>query len=250
MRAHFLIVLAPLTFFAACGDDDAAPTPVTGGSLDASTHPSDSGSSSSGSSSGSGSSSSSGGEDAGPCVEAHYVNGTLAGPSAGKASFHSENNIDAQVVVATGTIDCTATFDAAGGVMVGSAMSGALDIQCDGTEEDQYYGFHLHTLGKPASGTEYKIGKAGLDGAALNNQFDFTWETGSRCGAKNASLREWVGGPSALLGHGVMYVEDVTGNQLKVRTSLTEMTLSPNNVAGKGTFSGQVSNATLTVTGL
>lgn len=164
------------------------------------------------------------------------MNGTVADPPNGRMNHHIENLIDAIPVVVTGTIPCEAKFNASGGVMVGGVMSGAYDVQCNGTKEAEYYGLHIHGLGKlGAAGTEYTIGKAAAAGGALNNQVDLTWESGSRCGAKAATLREWAGGPS-IAGRGVFVVDEVTGSNVKFHISPTDMKVSPNNVAGKGTF--------------
>ena len=189
----------------------------------------------------------------GECTEPDYVNGVIPSPPNGQLNFHIENLIDAVIVRGTGTAPCQAKFEANAGVMVGGAMSGAYDIQCGGTDGDQYFGFHIHGLGKiGAAGTEYKIGKSGLAGAALNDEVDFTWESGSRCGAKAATLREWQGAQS-IAGRGIFAVEDVTGSDVRFSISPTDMKVSSKNVAGKGTFTlnvGTIAAAPLTIVGL
>ncbi len=172
----------------------------------------------------------------GVCTEPGYVNGKIADPPNGQMNTHIQNLIDAVIVVSTGTIPCEAKFNAAGGVLVGAAMSGEYDVQCNGTQDAEYYGIHIHGLGKlGAPGTEYTIGKAGAVGGALNDQVDLTFESGSRCGAKAATLREWEGAPS-IPGRGVFVVDEVNGSNVKFHISPTDMKVSAKNVAGKGTF--------------
>jgi hypothetical protein len=187
------------------------------------------------------------------CTEANYVNGVIADPPNGTISHDADNIIDARVVVAGGTVPCEAKFDPNGGVQLGASMSGAWDIQCNGTKDAEYYGFHIHGLGKMGdSGTKYTIGKAAVVGNALNDQVDLTYESGSRCGNKAATLREWEGGPS-LPGRGTFLVQDHAGSNVKFFISLTDMKPSARNVAGKGTFSltlTVVDAAPLTIVGL
>jgi hypothetical protein len=187
------------------------------------------------------------------CTEADYVNGVIAGAPAGKVSHHAENIIDAQVIVATGTLPCEARFDPGGGVRLGAGMSGAWDIRCTDTKDAEYYGLHLHGLGKIGdTGAKYAIGKARVVGDALNDEIDLTYVSGSRCGDAAATLREWEGGPS-IPGRGSFVVEERTGSSVKFSVSLTDMKPSARNVTGKGSFSLSVTvvdAAPLTVVGL
>jgi hypothetical protein len=248
--AIFALTLAtPLMLFGAlpaCEDD----TKSSGPTFDGSTGTFDSGP---GTSPDSSTGTDTGGGTPGVCTEANYVNGTVANPPNGRMSHHIQNLIDAIIVTSTGTISCEAKFNASGGAMVGGVMSGEYDIQCNDTKDAEYYGFHIHGLGKlGAAGTQYTIGNAAAVGGALNDQVDLTWESGSRCGAKATTLREWAGGPS-IPGRGIFVVDEISGSAVKFHISPTDMKVSPKNVAGKGTFTLDVKvidAAPLTIVGL